>query len=89
LYIHYTRIEKSLLNVPIIVALISFYTNRIIVMRLFNRKQEGKQDQETELKGKPVKCKECGMQFESKERLKVHSKKAHSGRGERKKKTGV
>gem|GEM_PF-1766009 len=81
--------SESLLNVLIIVALISFYTNRIIVMRLFNRKQEGKQDQETELKGKPVKCKECGMQFESKERLKVHSKKAHSGRGERKKKTGV
>ena len=77
------------MNVLIIVALISFYTNRIIVMRLFNRKQEGKQDQETELKGRPVKCKECGMQFESKERLKVHSKKAHSGRGERKKKTGV
>jgi len=81
--------SESLLNVLIIVALISFYTNRIIVMRLFNRKQEGKQDQETELKGRPVKCKECGMQFESKERLKVHSKKAHSGRGERKKKTGV
>jgi len=56
-----------------------------MIMRLFNRKQEP----ETELKGKPVKCKECGMQFESKERFKIHSKKAHSGRGERKKKTGV
>jgi predicted Zn-ribbon and HTH transcriptional regulator len=61
-------------------------------MRLFKRKQEDKHehnDQETELKGKPVKCKECGMHFENKERFKIHSKKAHSGRGERKKKTGV
>jgi hypothetical protein len=54
-------------------------------MRLFNRKQ----DQETELKDKRVKCKDCGMQFENKDRLKIHTKKAHSGRGERKKKTGV
>lgn len=77
------------MHVLVIVALISFCTDRLVIMRLFNRKQEGKQDQETELKGKPVKCKECGMQFESKERLKVHSKKAHSGKGERKKKTGV
>ena len=77
------------MHVLIIVALISFCTDRLVIMRLFNRKQEGKQDQETELKGKQVKCKECGMQFESKERLKVHSKKAHSGKGERKKKTGV
>lgn len=58
-------------------------------MRLFNRKREEKQDQETDIKGKPVKCKECGMQFENKERFRVHSKKAHSGRGERKKKAGV
>ncbi|HEY7078067.1 MAG TPA: hypothetical protein VH500_00085 [Nitrososphaeraceae archaeon] len=54
-------------------------------MRLFNRKQ----DQETEIKDKPVKCKNCGMQFENKDRWKIHSKKAHSGKGERKKKTGV
>ena len=33
-----------------------------------------------------MKCKECGMQFQSKENLQVHKKKAHSGRGERKKK---
>lgn len=58
-------------------------------MRLFKREREEKQDQQTEVKGKPVKCKECGMQFENKERFRVHSKKAHSGRGERKKKAGV
>jgi hypothetical protein len=33
-----------------------------------------------------MKCKECGMQFQSKDNLQVHKKKAHSGRGERKKK---
>jgi uncharacterized C2H2 Zn-finger protein len=33
-----------------------------------------------------IKCKECGMQFQSKENLQVHKKKAHSGRGESKKK---
>jgi hypothetical protein len=30
-------------------------------------------------------CKECGMEFTEKERLKKHRKVAHSGRGERKK----
>jgi len=35
--------------------------------------------------GKSVKCKYCKMGFENKERLKVHSRIAHSGRGERKK----
>ena len=34
-----------------------------------------------------VKCKECGMHFENKDRLNVHEKKAHSGRGERKEKS--
>jgi len=33
-----------------------------------------------------MKCKECGMQFQSKDNLQIHKKKAHSGRGERKKK---
>jgi hypothetical protein len=33
-----------------------------------------------------MKCKECGMQFQSKDNLQVHKKKAHSGRGEKKKK---
>ena len=53
-------------------------------MRLFNRKQEGKQDQETELKGKPVKCKECGMQFESKENSSTFQE-SHSGKAKGKK----
>ena len=33
-----------------------------------------------------VKCKHCEMGFENKERLKKHSRIAHTGRGERKKK---
>jgi hypothetical protein len=33
-----------------------------------------------------VKCKHCEMGFENKERLKIHSRIAHTGRGERKKK---
>jgi len=35
---------------------------------------------------KLIKCKECEMKFDHKDRLIIHSKKAHSGRGERKKK---
>ena len=62
------------------------YRIRLVIMRLFNRKQEGKQDQETELKGKQVKCKECGMQFESKERLKVHSKRSSFRKGRKEEK---
>lgn len=34
-----------------------------------------------------IKCKHCTMVFEDKERLNIHNKKAHSGKGERKKKT--
>ena len=33
-----------------------------------------------------VKCKHCEMDFENKETLKIHSRIAHTGRGERKKK---
>jgi hypothetical protein len=33
-----------------------------------------------------VKCKHCEMDFENKERLKIHSRIAHTGRGEKKKK---
>ena len=52
---------------------------------LFNRKVQ------TEEKGKTtpaanIKCKQCGMQFQSKDNLQVHKKKAHSGKGEKKKK---
>jgi hypothetical protein len=55
---------------------------------LFNRK-----GQKEEEKGKTtpaaanIKCKECGMQFQSKDNLQIHKKKAHSGKGEKKKKT--
>jgi hypothetical protein len=34
---------------------------------------------------KRIKCKHCEMGFENKERLKIHSRIAHTGRGERKK----
>ena len=39
-------------------------------------------------KGNTVKCKECGMTFQGKERLEIHRRKAHSGKGERKKDKG-
>lgn len=32
-----------------------------------------------------IKCKHCEMSFENKDRLKTHSRIAHTGRGERKK----
>jgi uncharacterized C2H2 Zn-finger protein len=35
---------------------------------------------------KLIKCKGCEMKFDDKDRLTIHNKKAHSGRGERKKK---
>ena len=31
-----------------------------------------------------INCKECGMQFESKDNLQIHNKKTHSSIGERK-----
>ena len=58
---------------------------------LLKRKGQ-KEEEEEEEHGKTtttaatIKCKECGMQFQSKENLQVHKKKAHSGRGESKKK---
>jgi hypothetical protein len=36
-----------------------------------------------------VKCKKCTMTFQDKERLDIHQKKAHSGRGERKKNKNI
>ena len=33
-----------------------------------------------------IKCKECGMNFNAKERMEAHKKIAHSGRGDKKKK---
>jgi hypothetical protein len=44
-------------------------------------RNEGEYDKEL------IKCKECEMKFDNKDRLLIHNKKAHSGRGERKKKT--
>ena len=32
-----------------------------------------------------IKCKECGMNFNAKERMEAHKKIAHSGKGEKKK----
>ncbi len=39
----------------------------------------------SESDNKLIKCKECKMIFDNKDRLLIHNKKAHSGRGERKK----
>lgn len=51
----------------------------------FKRNKMEKEGIKHDNKGKSVKCKYCKMGFENKERLKVHSRIAHSGRGERKK----
>jgi hypothetical protein len=45
-----------------------------------NKKEKEKDD------NRAVNCKHCDMRFKDKERLKVHSRIAHTGRGERKKK---
>ena len=58
--------------------------NLIFLMR--NKMEEGRVKRvKHDNRGKSVKCKYCKMGFENKERLKVHSRIAHSGRGERKK----
>jgi hypothetical protein len=46
-------------------------------MELFFKRNKKEKDNE---------CKHCDMRFEDKQRIKVHSKIAHTGRGERKKK---
>ena len=49
---------------------------------MFTFKRNGnKSESDNEL----IKCKECAMKFDNKDRLLIHNKKAHSGRGERKK----
>ena len=53
------------------------------IVQLFKRKRKEEKDDNNNVR--IVKCKECGMYFENKDRLKTHDKKAHSGRGERKK----
>jgi hypothetical protein len=50
------------------------------------RQKEEEEHGKTTTTAATIKCKECGMQFQSKENLQVHKKKAHSGRGESKKK---
>ena len=40
----------------------------------------GKKNQDDKKKVKMVKCKSCGNTFQDKERLMIHSKKAHTGR---------
>jgi hypothetical protein len=58
-------------------------------MRLFKRKEKEKEKEKNNDNGNNtstlVKCKHCDMEFEDKGRLKIHDKKAHSGKGERKK----
>ena len=51
----------------------------------FRRNKMDKEGNKHDNGGKSVKCKYCKMVFENEERLKVHSRIAHSGRGERKK----
>ena len=48
----------------------------------FFKKNRNESEYDKEL----IKCKECQMKFDNKDRLLIHNKKAHSGRGERKKK---
>jgi uncharacterized C2H2 Zn-finger protein len=52
-----------------------------IAMFFFKRNRN-----ESEYDKKLIKCKGCEMKFDDKDRLTIHNKKAHSGRGERKKK---
>ena len=54
-------------------------------LTFFNRNKKEKKANNPDDKITAVKCKYCEMGFENKERLKTHSRIAHSGRGERKK----
>ena len=53
---------------------------------VFKRKRQKEEQDKTTADTANIKCKECGMQFQSKNNLEVHKKKAHSGKGEKKKK---
>ena len=55
---------------------------------LFRRIKDRISDKSNDDKPSLAKCKECGMTFQEKGRLEVHRKKAHSGKGERKKNQG-
>jgi uncharacterized C2H2 Zn-finger protein len=52
---------------------------------LFRKIRNGTNNSSKPDKTNTVKCKECGMTFQEKGRLDIHRKKAHSGKGERKK----
>jgi hypothetical protein len=55
-------------------------------LKFFKRNKKGKEDNKhSERTTIDIKCKHCEMSFENKERLKIHSRIAHTGRGERKK----
>jgi len=53
-------------------------------MHIFGKPKKKRKEGNEE--NKSYKCKHCEMIFEDKQRLKIHDKKAHSGKGERKKK---
>jgi hypothetical protein len=57
----------------------------IMDLTFFNRNKKEKKHNKHDNSIAAVKCKYCEMDFENKERLKTHSRIAHSGRGERKK----
>jgi hypothetical protein len=54
-------------------------------LKFFKRNKKKKEDNKYSDKTTDIKCKHCEMSFENKERLKTHSRIAHTGRGERKK----
>jgi uncharacterized C2H2 Zn-finger protein len=49
---------------------------------LFKRKRKNGTNDDNKA---AIKCKKCTMTFQDEKRLDIHQKKAHSGRGERKK----
>jgi hypothetical protein len=53
------------------------------LLSLFNFKEKFSKNKEDEV----TKCKECNMEFNTKERMNSHKKIAHSGRGDKKKKS--
>jgi hypothetical protein len=56
------------------------FVKEVVAMFPFKRNRK-----KSEYDNKLIKCKECEMKFDNKDRLLIHNKKAHSGRGERKK----
>jgi hypothetical protein len=54
-------------------------------LKFFKRNKKKKEGSKHSDKAIDIKCKHCEMSFENKDRLKTHSRIAHSGRGERKK----